>query len=106
MPEPGPSPKAEDSPASFSKAALFGFYPQLLAGLLLGGLIELVIGAFALKYPSEGGLAFWIGVFAFFWICIFLIMRKRWGGVLVGLVIGAAIAYYIITRVFSLGAFG
>ena len=103
MPEQAPSPKAEESPASSSKESLFSFYPQLLAGLLLGGFIELAIGAFALRYPAEGGVAFWIGVFAFFWICIFLVMRKRWSGVLVGLLIGAAIAYYIITRVFSLG---
>ncbi|HEV8292794.1 MAG TPA: hypothetical protein VGP94_12760 [Tepidisphaeraceae bacterium] len=105
MPDPTSTPQNEESGNSPAKDRSFGFYPQFLVGLVLGSVVVGAIGAVAVKYPNEAGLFVWICVFAAAWICLFFIMRKGWNGVLFGFMIGVAIAYYVMTRIFRTGAF-
>ena len=87
----------ESQTPSPEEPRVLGFYAQAVIGLIIG----LGISGFAVMAPfwwPDAGFLLWIVVFVLAWIGIFQLARRQLHGIILGLLIGTAIGYFIIGR--------
>ena len=92
------TPSPEESP-------FLGFYSQAIIGLICGLGISALAAVLPLWWPNAG-FVLWIVVFASSWIVLLQLIRRQLNGMILGLLIGTAVGYFVIGRLFHFPGLG